>query len=46
MPSRKRPRKFAENTSVPANKTRLEIEDLLKKHGGGAFMPGPGGSQR
>ena len=32
------PRKFAENTQVPANKTRMEIEDLLKRAGATSFM--------
>lgn len=34
----KLPRKFAEGTTVAAGKTRIEIEDLLKKAGGTSFM--------
>ena len=30
----KAPRRFAEGTSVPADQTRLEIERLVKNHGG------------
>ena len=36
----KAPRKFAEGTTVPAGKTRLEIEDLLKRYGAEAFIYG------
>ena len=36
----KPPRKFAEGTTVPAGKTRLEIEELLKRHGAEAFIYG------
>lgn len=33
-----RPTRFAEGTSVPVEKSRAEIETLLKRHGAGAFM--------
>lgn len=32
------PAKFAQHTTVPANKTRIEIEDLLKRAGATALM--------
>lgn len=32
------PRKFAQGTTVPANKTRLEIEEILQRAGGKEFM--------
>ncbi len=32
------PHKFAVGTTVPAGKTRLEIEDLLKRAGAGSLM--------
>ena len=35
-----KPRRFAEGTSVPSGKTRLEIEDMLKKHGATSFIYG------
>lgn len=38
MPSNNSPRKYAEGTDVPANKTRMEIEDLLKRAGATAMM--------
>ena len=34
------PRKFAQGTQVEASKTRLEIEDLLKKHGATSLIYG------
>ncbi len=38
MPTPNAPRKFAEGTTVAANKTRMEIEDLLKRAGATSFM--------
>lgn len=35
-----RVRKFAEGTSVPANKTRIEIETMLKREGATSFLYG------
>ena len=35
-----KPRRFAQGTSVPASKTRIEIEDMLKKHGATSFIYG------
>ena len=35
-----KPRRFAEGTTVPASKTRIEIEDMLKKHGATSFIYG------
>lgn len=32
------PRRYAEGTTVPVEKTRAEIESLLKKHGASAFF--------
>ena len=34
------PRKFAQGTTVPSGKTRLEIEELLKKHGATSLIYG------
>ena len=39
-----KPRRFAEGTSVPAGKTRIEIEDLLKRHGAVSLIYGEQGS--
>ena len=33
-------RRFAEGTSVPASKTRVEIEAMLKRHGATSFLYG------
>lgn len=33
-------RKYAQDTSVPADRTRAEIEKLLKKHGSAGFVYG------
>lgn len=35
-----KPRRFAEGTAVPASKTRIEIEDMLKRHGATSFIYG------
>jgi hypothetical protein len=35
-----KPRRYAEDTKVPPEKTRLEIEKLLTRHGAEAFLSG------
>ena len=31
---------YAEKTTVPVSKTRIEIEELIRKHGAGQFISG------
>ncbi|NIR31683.1 MAG: hypothetical protein GWN84_20700 [Gammaproteobacteria bacterium] len=44
MPS-KRPRRYAEGTTVEPEKTRLDLQKLLKSHGADGFMFGEEGAR-
>ena len=35
---------YAEKTTVPVSKSRMEIEDLIRKHGAGQFVSGYSGN--
>ena len=36
---------YAEKTTVPVSKSRMEIEDLIRKHGAGQFVSGYSGNR-
>lgn len=36
---------YAEKTTVPVSKTRIEIEELIRKHGAGQFVSGYSGNK-
>lgn len=36
---------YAENTTVPVSKSRIEIEELIRKHGAGQFASGYSGNK-
>ena len=36
---------YAEKTTVPVSKSRMEIEDLVRKHGAGQFVSGYSGNK-
>ena len=36
---------YAENTTVPASKSRIEIEELIRKYGAGQFVSGYSGNR-
>lgn len=36
---------YAEKTTVPVSKTRIEIEELIRKHGAGQFISGYSGNK-
>ena len=36
---------YAEKTTVPVSKSRMEIEDLIRKHGAGQFISGYSGDK-
>lgn len=36
---------YAEKTTVPVSKSRMEIEELIRKHGAGQFVSGFSGSK-
>lgn len=36
---------YAENTTVPVSKSRIEIEELIRKHGEGQFVSGFNGNK-